>query len=262
LARGAQVISLSASDLPTLGKNDRPSTLWKQIKGIKVGGGPTWCNALLWRIVTINWRLFLWREHDSVPFFDRFLINYELWHTESTLALVNAFLYYLPAFFLQKLVAFLEVSSNRDREASLAWGYAYCLGLLVSLALDALVSGQLWFVSNSMLATRIRIQLSSLVFNKTLTRKDVSGSAAHKPTTPASASASKGDDGKDDEKSKGEDSFSSKSGVLNLFTIDVDRVSDFSIWCFSIIDAPAEIIIGTIFLHQLLGYAAFVGISV
>lgn len=49
---------------------------------------------------------------------------------------------------------------------------------------------------------------------------------------------------------------------MNLFTIDVDRVADFSIWCFSILDTPMEIIIGTFFLYKLLGYAAFVGISV
>jgi hypothetical protein len=61
---------------------------------------------------------------------------------------------------------------------------------------------------------------------------------------------------------KEEENFGSKSQVLNLFTIDVDRVADFSIWCFSVIDAPAEIIIGTFFLYRLLGYAAFVGLSV
>lgn len=42
----------------------------------------------------------------------------------------------------------------------------------------------------------------------------------------------------------------------------MDRVADFSIWCFSILDTPMEIIIGTFFLYKLLGYAAFVGISV
>ena len=61
----------------------------------------------------------------------------------------------------------------------------------------------------------------------------------------------------------GRASLTSRVQVLNLFTIDVDRwvfpvpvvkvklrsarfsVADFSIWCFSIVDAPAEIIIGT-----------------
>lgn len=65
------------------------------------------------------------------------------------LALVTSFLYYLPAFFLQKFVAFLEHSPKRapgdDAPRSLAWGYAFCLGLLVAALLDAVVGGQLWF---------------------------------------------------------------------------------------------------------------------
>lgn len=47
-----------------------------------------------------------------------------------------------------------------------------------------------------------------------------------------------------------------------MFTIDVERVADFSIWGFSLLDVPLEIIIGTIFLYQLLGNAALVGISI
>jgi ABC-type multidrug transport system fused ATPase/permease subunit len=43
---------------------------------------------------------------------------------------------------------------------------------------------------------------------------------------------------------------------------DVDRVSDFSVWVFSIYDAPMEILIGTIFLYSLIGYAALLGLSV
>lgn len=52
------------------------------------------------------------------------------------------------------------------------------------------------------------------------------------------------------------------SNRLNLFTIDADRVADFGMSCFSLIDAPAEVIIGTIFLYDLLGFASIVGISV
>lgn len=63
------------------------------------------------------------------------------------LALVNSGLYYLPALFLQKLVAFLEVvpELKEGETRSLAWGYAFCLGLLLSAVLEACVSGALWF---------------------------------------------------------------------------------------------------------------------
>lgn len=55
---------------------------------------------------------------------------------------------YLPAFFLKKLVGFLEnvpVQQPGDEPRSLAWGYVYCLGLLSAALMDAVVSGQLWF---------------------------------------------------------------------------------------------------------------------
>lgn len=180
-------------------------------------------------------------------------------HPESFLALVTSFLYYLPAFFLQKFVAFLEVPSNPDPSAparSLAWGYAFCLGLLVAALLDAVVSGQLWFVSNSMLATRLRTQLNCLVFDKTLKvssflsatpllrhsnssyfllnaqqRKDVAGvSASNRPegsgesgaASPGGETADKSGSGLFDFGTQDE-TFGSRSAVLNLFTIDVDR---------------------------------------
>lgn len=237
LATGNRVISLSASDLPLLAANDRASTLWNRINGSKGEGGPKWANALLWRLLVVNSRLFWW---------------------QSGLAFTNAFLYYLPAFFLQRLVMFLENSSTRESSGTsfllpptsssgrlflrslfspphtqkrpqanhrtsrlTAWGYCYSLGLLFSCVLDALVSGQLWFVSNSMLSTRIRVELNSLVFDKTLKRKDVSGGSNQ--TTVETKTKGKGKQSDESEEKKADadegESFSSRSGVLNLFTI-------------------------------------------
>ena len=93
-----------------------------------------------------------------------------------------------------------------------------------------------------MLSTRIRVQLNCLVFDKTLRRKDVAGASNG---GGEDASSDSGSDGSDKEDENKEANFGSKSQVLNLFTIDVDRVADFSIWCFSILDTPLEIIIGT-----------------
>lgn len=62
---------------------------------------------------------------------------------------------YLPAFFLQKFILFLEAAPAVDPNSqprSLAWGYAYCLGLFSAGVLDAIVSGQLWFSEFTRLA--------------------------------------------------------------------------------------------------------------
>ncbi|GAA5830682.1 hypothetical protein JCM3770_005698, partial [Rhodotorula araucariae] len=67
------------------------------------------------------------------------------------------------------------------------------------------------------------------------------------------------DDGDADEK---DNKFSTKTSLTNLFAIDSERVADFAVWSFSVFDAPIEILIGTIFLYSLIGYAALIGISV
>ena len=111
-----------------------------------LGYAPKWSNRLLWRLVVVN----------KTPF----ILN-------CLLAFVTAGLYYLPAFFLQKVVKFLEVGS-RTGEQSTAMGFAYCFGLLLALVLDTIITGQLWFLSNVSLATAIRVELNAIIFCKTL----------------------------------------------------------------------------------------------
>lgn len=53
--------------------------------------------------------------------------------TQICLATVSALLYYAPAFFLQRLVKFLEVSTN-DVVKDIQWGWVYCAGLFGSYA--------------------------------------------------------------------------------------------------------------------------------
>lgn len=117
-----------------------------------------------------------------------------------------------------------------------------------------------------MLSTRIRVQLNSLIFNKTLRRKDVSGISNVRTRASASSSDDEGSDAESDEVDEGDavtaPVFKSKNSVTNLFAIDSERVSDFVTWSSSLYDAPIEILIGTIFLYGLIGYAALIGISV
>lgn len=113
--------------------------------------------------------------------------------------------------------------SNVDR--SLQWGYVYCVGLLVGAVVESLVSGQLWFVSNSMLSTGIRVQLNTLIFDKTLRRKDISAPSSSN-SSPSSNDSNddegEGDEG-DDEDAKDGGGFKTKSSLTNLFAIDSER---------------------------------------
>lgn len=83
------------------------------------------------------------------------------------MALLNSVLYYAPAFFLRKIVEFLENEDGPDTKSA-AMGYTYCAGLLIAMVLESIVSGQLWYLSNSVLCARVRVQLNTAIYAKTL----------------------------------------------------------------------------------------------
>jgi hypothetical protein len=137
----------------------------------------------------------------------------------------------------------------------------------------------MWSVSTTTLQVSIRVQLNSILFAKTLVRKDVASSSGPSENQPKDKndadSASESSEKKDDE-----GDFSSKAQVMTLMTTDVDRVGEFSWHMFTLVgashvlpvpvtaflnccqDSPIEIVVGTIFLYTLLGSSAFVGLAV
>ena len=71
----------------------------------KTKRGSGW--GLLWRLVRLNWRVFA---------------------TEMCLSTAAAVLYYGPAFFLRKVVIYLESDPERSNKT---WGVIWALGLFV-----------------------------------------------------------------------------------------------------------------------------------
>ncbi|CAE6528569.1 unnamed protein product [Rhizoctonia solani] len=176
----------------------------------------------------------------------------------------SAGLYYAPAWFLQQLVRFLEITRSTDEPQDIdpAWGWMYCGGLLLSGVLVYLITGQLWSISTTTLQLRLKIQLNTTLFAKTLLRKDIASSGSASSNVPSRASTPAEDAGNGPTENPVEDDFSSKAQVHTLMTTDVDRVSEFSWHFFSLVDAPIEIIIGTFFLYNLLGVSCFFGLAV
>ena len=99
-----------------------------------------------------------------------------------------------------------------------------------------LVSGQLWSLSTTTLQVSLRVQLNSILFAKTLVRKDVASASGPAPGTttesapgkpaPSAAPANEEVAGEGDKKEESE--FSSKAQIMTLMTTDVDRVSEFA----------------------------------
>jgi len=94
------------------------------------------------------------------------------------------------------------------------------------------VSGQLWSLATTTIQVRLKIQLNSILYAKTLVRKDVASSAAPQA---AATGESAPDTSSEVEEKKEEDDFSSKAQIMTLMTTDVDRVSEFAWHVFSLV---------------------------
>ncbi|KAF8438137.1 hypothetical protein L210DRAFT_968152 [Boletus edulis BED1] len=170
-----------------------------------------------------------------------------------SMAAVSAGLFYAPPLFLKQVIMYLESDPNREDRS---WGWFYLAGMVFSTAFVDIATGQLWSIATTNVQVRLRIQLNTTLFGKTLVRKDVASSSGTADTSKD------GDKDKDKNSKVDEDDFSSKAQIMTLMTTDVDRVSDFSWHMFTLVDSPIEIVIGTWFLYSLLGVSCFVGLAV
>lgn len=214
---GHKAVSLEIGDLPIAPANMRATTLFARMraasKRIQLSGrwkpkpGSGW--ELIYRLLRLNSLAFL---------------------MEVVLAAISAGLFYAPAFFLQRLVAYLEKDPLR---ISPGWGWVYCAGLFFSNTANYLITGQLWSLSTTTVQVRLKVQLNTILYAKTLVRKDVASSSGSS-SADKKADASGGTEG---EKEDEEADFSSKAQIMTLMTTDVDRVSEFAWHLFSLVGA-------------------------
>ena len=94
-----------------------------------------------------------------------------------------------------------------------------------------IVTGQLWSLATTTVQLRIIIQLNSVLFAKTLVRRDVASSAP----PPLSSKVIENGNVVTEAPEKDEDNFSSKAQIMTLMTTDVDRISDFAWHIFTLV---------------------------
>lgn len=161
--------------------------------------------------------------------------------------------YYLPHYLLQQLLEYLQNDPMREHPT---WGWFFSFSLFMSNAIVFVITGVIYSLSTTTLQGRIKLQLNTMLFSKTLRKKDVAGmgddtgrEAGDKKDVEAAESK---DDDKDEEGVASKAQIMVSRGVLfipvccvsnyqTLFTVDVDRVTDFVWHAFALIDAPIEI---------------------
>ena len=89
---------------------------------------------------------------------------------ETTLAAIAAIGYYVPHYLLNLFIKYLENDPTRSQPA---WGWLLAFGLFVSNALIYILNSVIWSISTTALQAGIKLQLNTMLYTKTLVKKDV-----------------------------------------------------------------------------------------
>lgn len=142
----------------------------------------------------------------------------------------------VPQFCLFHLITLLQKRQAGASVSSEAW--LWVLALAVSTVITSSIESQVFWLSQSELAIPVRAQLSSLIFQKAMRRKDVKGAKKSKKA----AEEVKNDDGRkspaepvtdgkppgaEESEAKNNEEALTKQSTINLISVDAQRVSQF-----------------------------------
>lgn len=153
-----------------------------------------------------------------------------------TLTLVAIVTYYAPAFFANRIFQALDKGADVDltQMDTLYRCLPWVLGLFFTVIISSTVQGALWSRMEGTLTVSLSAQLSMLLFNKTLRRRQGARAEA---------------DGKGD------------SQVLTLHLVDLGRVTSVCFHLFAALTTPCELLLGGYFAYRVLGVSALVGLG-
>ncbi|KAI0126931.1 P-loop containing nucleoside triphosphate hydrolase protein [Xylariales sp. AK1849] len=187
--------------------------------------------------------------------------------TQWVLTLISSFLNFAPQWCVLQLLRILERRTTREPLGYDAW--MWVIWIAVAIIAQSWVESYVYWVSWAELCIPVRAQLSSLIFRKSMRRKDIKGAGKKKaaasvsaePTVagPAGATAI-GDSPQVEvtEESEEEQVKKSKQSTVNLIGVDAKRVSDFCSFNFYFPGSLFKLIVSLAFLLDLLGWKSLV----
>ncbi|KAJ3489903.1 hypothetical protein NLG97_g5894 [Lecanicillium saksenae] len=163
----------------------------------------------------------------------------------------------IPYIILYRLIQKLEKTPREDIQFGDFWLHVIGLGLcgIWEQWLDGYLN---WYAIVGM-GIPMSAQLSALVFEKSLRRKNVK-TAEKNRDTDGEAKKDDNDAKKDDDKKdeKADDTvLRSRQAIVNLVGVDSRRIADFLAMHFIIINAISKLILYSVFLIQLIGYQPY-----
>ncbi|KAK7413238.1 hypothetical protein QQX98_007897 [Neonectria punicea] len=172
------------------------------------------------------------------------------------LTIFRCFLGILPFWIMLRLIRILEQRGSDSTPTLELWGLV--IWMAIFNLLDAWIEGWVFWYSFADMALPIRAQMSTLVFEKSLRRKNVKAAEKAKESTDSHNDTNK-DTSKDDDDSPSDESsvLKSRQAIVNLVGVDAQRISNFSAYQFMIINSIAKLLIFSTFLVQLIGWIPF-----
>ncbi|KAJ7863247.1 hypothetical protein B0H13DRAFT_2237135 [Mycena leptocephala] len=177
-----------------------------------------------------------------------------------------ACLQFAGPFFLKRLLDSIDRRNATPRDKGMAYVYAGLMFLCSVLQAQCDLQ-HLWYARRA--TTRVRSLLMAAIYNKALMRKDFSGIVHKEKTGEVKGDTLKATTKEDKAKAKAEEQKANdpKAGadtgkIGNLMANDAEDLSFIVSTLFWLYAAPFEIIIGSVFLYQLLGWSAFAGFGV
>ncbi len=214
--------------------------------------------------VSADWR----RRNSKRPLWlALFLAHKRIFSIQWSLTLVTSFLNFAPQWVILQLLRILESRQPGSTLGTEAW--VWVVWLLVALMSQSWLESYIWWLSYADLMLPVRAQLSALIFEKSMRRKDVKSAGkskkqaqetkpsepapaepASEPATPHSPEAAGGDEAEDVKKSK--------QSTVNLIGVDGRRVADFCSYQSIFLGSLAKLIVSLTFLVSLLGWKPLV----
>lgn len=190
--------------------------------------------------------------------------------TQFILTVITSILNFAPQWVILQLLKFLETRHIGNRPMIDAWIWVMWLG--VAIIAQSWFESFIFWLSFAELNIPVRAQLSALIFEKSMRRKDVKGASKSKKkdqdgTTEPTESATAGvpDEstpliGKQHTKPKEEDAEEelkkSKQSTVNLIGVDAKRISDFATFSNLFYGSVFKLTVSISFLISLLGWKA------
>ncbi|KAF8872717.1 hypothetical protein CPB85DRAFT_1378897 [Mucidula mucida] len=179
---------------------------------------------------------------------------------DAGLTIISTIFNYSVPFFMSLILTAIDGRDRTAEDTTRAYIYAFLM-FLCSIAKSQADLHHLWFGRRA--GTHMRSELIASIYDKALKRKDFSGivdkTEEHKLEAggPRSVNAKKKEEKADDPKAG-----AGVGKIVNLMASDSSKIAGITSSAYHIYGAPLEIIIGSVFLYQLLGWSAFTGFFV